>query len=91
MKFAKTEPYNYIRVPEDICKIKGGSISTNGGNSFQMKFQTEIPNFEDFRPQDMRRFRDELETYIQSQRDLGLLTKGISKIFRSDKYIDRNN
>ena len=38
MKFAKTEPYNYIRVPEDICKIKGGSISTNGGNSFQMKF-----------------------------------------------------
>ena len=38
IKLAKSNPANYISVPNQVSRIKGGAISTSGGEEYFIKF-----------------------------------------------------
>ena len=66
VKFSQQEPKNCIAIPNDICQIEGGGLSTSGGK-FDMKFLADIkiPSCENIKPREMKAYREELDDWFQ--------------------------
>ena len=66
VKFSQQEPKDYIAIPNDICQIEGGGLSTSGGK-FNIKFHANIeyPTGENIKPREMKAYREELDEWFQ--------------------------